>query len=192
MTVIDGYIIVLPALIAGIVLIILSIVKKRRGLRVGLDAVFIAYCACVIGILYFPLTINSDEPFVMSSIIIDWIPFRGVYRYFVQDNSLRGFIEVVYNTVGNLFLFVPLSAYLTWTRSDKFRQNLLIVAFTGGFAEILQLIIIVIARAPIRTIDITDLILNCCGACISLLIFRKILIPFPDQAATAMPTSTEH
>ena len=54
MTMIDRYIMVLPAFIAGIVLIIFSIVKKRRGLRVGLDAVFIAYCACVIGILYFP------------------------------------------------------------------------------------------------------------------------------------------
>ena len=74
-------------------------------------------------------------------------------------------------------IFVPLSAYLTWTKFDKFRQNLLIIAFTGWFAEILQSIIIVIARALTRTIDITDLILNCCEACISLAIFRKILTP---------------
>lgn len=79
--------------------------------------------------------------------------------------------------IGNLFLFIPLSAYLTWTKFEKHRQNLLIVAFTSGFAEIFQLIIIVIGRAPTRIIDSTDLILNCCGACISLLVFHKILTP---------------
>jgi len=170
------------AIFVAVAVIVFSIIRKRNRLRVGLDVAFIAYCACVIAILYFPLTINSDEPFTMSSIIIKWIPFKGVYEYFVRDNSLRGLKEVVYSVMGNLLLFTPLSAYLTWTRFEKYKQNLWITVCISGVAEILQLIIIVLAKVQTRTIDSTDVILNCCGAFISLLIFHKILTPISKSS----------
>ena len=108
----------------------------------------------------------------------------GIYEYFIRDNSLRGLGEIVYNVLGNLLLFTPLSAYLTWTRFEKHKQNRLIAFCISGGAEILQLIIIILAKAQTRTIDSTDIILNCCGALISLQIFHKILTPLPRQKKT--------
>jgi len=182
MTIYTNRIVFIFAIIVAVIVLVFSILRKRNRLRVGFDVAFIAYCAYVIAILYFPFAVNSDEPFTMSSIIINWIPFKGVYEYFVRDNSLRGLGEVVYNVIGNLFLFTPLSAYFTCTRFGKHKQNLWIAVCISGGAEILQLLVIVLSKVQMRTIDITDMILNCCGGFLSLLIFRKILTPISNSS----------
>lgn len=165
-------------LLALITLIVFSTIRKRNKLRVGIDVAFIAYCTCVVMIILFPLSINFDDSFALSSVRISWIPFRDVYDFFVLDLSLRGFASVMYNVIGNFLLFVPLSAYLTWTRPLRFKQNLLLALCISGSAEILQLAVSTLG-SQMRTIDSTDLILNIGGAWISLLIFRKLLTRAP-------------
>jgi len=172
----DRSVAIIFGLLALIILIVFSIVKKRNKLRAGIDFAFISYCTCVVVIILFPLGINFDGLFTLSSIRISWIPFRDVYDYFVTDLSLIGFASLMYNVIGNFLLFVPLSAYLTWTRPRKFKQNLLLALCISGSAEILQLAVSTLGSQT-RAIDSTDLILNIGGAWISLLIFRKLFTP---------------
>lgn len=175
----DSPVAILFALLALVILIVFSIIKKRNKLRVGIDVAFITYCTCVVVIILFPLVINFDTPFNLSSISISWVPFRDVYDFFVSDKSLRGFSYVIHNVIGNFLLFVPLSAYLSWTRPQKVKQNLLLALCISGSAEILQLAVTILGKVQTRAIDSTDFILNICGAWISLLIFRKLLMRAP-------------
>jgi len=173
----DRSVAIIFGLLALIILIVFSIVRKRNKLRTGIDVAFIAYSTCVVVIILFPLGINFDGLYRQSSIRINWVPFRDVYDVFSYDKSLQDFASVIYNVVGNLLLFVPLSAYLTWTRPQKFKQNLLLALCISGSAEILQLAVTILGKVQTRTIDSTDLILNIGGAWISLLIFRKLFTP---------------
>jgi glycopeptide antibiotics resistance protein len=190
MIILNSDVAIIFGLLALIILIVFSIVNKRNKLRAGIDVVFIAYCTCVVVIILFPLGINLDDSFSLSSVRISWIPYRDVYDFFVLDLSLRGFASVMYNVIGNFLLFVPLSAYLTWTRPLKFKQNLLLALCISGSAEILQLAVSTLG-SQMRTIDSTDLILNIGGAWISLLIFRKLLARAASKFKVTQKMSAE-
>ncbi len=106
---------------------------------------------------------SSDREYVRS---INVIPFHTIYSYLSGSLNVSPVI-VVSNILGNIILFVPLGLYLQLLKkTKKIWISILIIFFTPLFVEMFQFIF------GLGAADIDDIILNCSGGLIGILVYR--------------------
>lgn len=132
--------------------------QPRRGL---LWILFLIYLAAMTWIILFKFSISLDGlPYIRK---INFVPFGEM----VIVNGKPNFSEVVMNGV----IFMPLGIYLSALFPDmRFRKKFLIFAGVSLVYEACQYIF------SIGTSDITDLMLNCSGGCLGVLLFAVICL----------------
>lgn len=107
---------------------------------------------------------------------VNLVPFRGIASYLTgvdfiasQDDNylLRAF--ALENILGNIVIFIPLGVYITLFFKDKrIGKNLVLFLLTSLAVEILQ----VLFKYGIGDID--DVILNCIGGAVGILLCRGL------------------
>ena len=124
---------------------------EKTFLRKLIKISFILYVLLLSWIIVLKFRINiSDLKYIRK---INLIPFRS--------NNLK-------EAMVNLILFVPLGMYLKYLFKDKKILNVLVIALTSLFYEVLQYIF------HIGVSDITDIIINVIGGVIGILLINVI------------------
>ena len=124
---------------------------EKIFLRKLIKISFIIYVLLLSWIIVLKFRINiSDLKYIRK---INLIPFRS--------NNLK-------EAMVNLILFVPLGMYLKYLFKDKKILNVLVIALTSLFYEVLQYIF------HIGVSDITDIIINVIGGVIGILLINVI------------------
>lgn len=100
---------------------------------------------------------------------LNLLPFHSIIDYTAGNNQiLRSFAFT--NLAGNIVIFVPLGVYLMmFSRSKKVWKNLLAVFVFSLTVEIIQYVF------KLGIGDIDDIILNCLGGLLGILIYRIML-----------------
>ena len=142
--------------------------KKKHGIfhNILLYSVFLLYVAVLLTLLF--MKRHSFRSY-------NFIPFHSIMDYLFNDNIIvRSF--AFSNLIGNVILFVPLGGYITLFNSDKgLRKNLLWVFIFSVSAEIIQYALMV------GVADVDDVILNCLGGFIGIIVYRFLLVIFKDH-----------
>ena len=151
--------------------IILSKYKKNTKLmKINLWIFFALYCFLLITLTLFdPMwgrngleipkwTINNFKIYLENSCNI--IPFRTIFNYISEFDSLYSNKQILLNLLGNVFAFIPMAFFLPLLfektkKIKKFTITMLIIIFG---IEVLQLI------TTSGRFDIDDFILNLFGA----------------------------
>jgi glycopeptide antibiotics resistance protein len=151
--------------------------KSERIKTVFLCGVFICYILLLIKILFLSrvslLELFNSQRTINRS--INLIPFYSITEY-ISGNS-----EIVKrfafgNVVGNIVLFIPLGIYLPLFKNDKrVITNLLFIFIVSLFVEITQ------GLLGIGASDIDDIILNCLGGWIGILVYKFSLFILRDE-----------
>lgn len=124
---------------------------EKTFLRKLIKISFIIYVLLLSWIIVLKFRINiSDLKYIRK---VNLIPFRS--------NNLK-------EAMVNLILFVPLGMYLKYLFKDKKVLNVLVIALTSLFYEVLQYIF------HIGVSDITDIIINVIGGVIGILLINVI------------------
>lgn len=142
--------------------------KKNYGTfhNILLYSVFLLYITLLLTLLF--MKRHSFRSY-------NFIPFHSIMDYLFNDNIIvRSFSFS--NIMGNIILFVPLGGYITLFNNDKgLRKNLLWVFIISVSAEIIQYVLMV------GVADVDDVILNCLGGLIGIIVYRFLLAIFKDQ-----------
>lgn len=151
--------------------------KRERIKTVFLYGVFICYILLLIKILFLSrisiLDLFNSQRTINRS--INLIPFYSITEY------ISGSSEIIKrfafgNVVGNIVLFIPLGIYLPLFKNDKrVIINLLFIFIVSLFVEIIQ------GLLGIGASDIDDIILNCLGGWIGILVYKFLLFILRDQ-----------
>ena len=108
---------------------------------------------------------SSNREYIRSTNVI---PFHTIYSYLSGTLNVSKII-VASNIFGNIILFVPLGIYLQLLKKNKkIWINTMILFFIALFVEMFQLIF------GLGAADIDDVILNCLGGLIGILIYRGL------------------
>ncbi len=108
---------------------------------------------------------SSDREYIRS---INIIPLYTVYSYLSGSLNVSPVI-VISNILGNIILFIPLGIYLQLLKKNKkIWISILIIFFITLFIEMFQFIF------GLGAADIDDIILNCSGGLIGILICRGL------------------
>ncbi|HHD2753207.1 TPA: VanZ family protein [Clostridium perfringens] len=107
---------------------------------------------------------SSNREYIRSTNVI---PFHTIYSYLSGTLNVSKII-VASNIFGNIILFVPLGIYLQLLKKNKIWINTMIVFFIALFVEMFQFIF------GFGAADIDDVILNCLGGLIGILIYRGL------------------
>ena len=101
------------------------------------------------------------------------IPFQSVIEFLLgnTENS-RNFSYA--NLVGNIAIFIPLGFYISFFRKESRKDNILVKSILTVFVvslavEIVQWLFV------IGTADIDDIILNCIGGFVGILVFKMLI-----------------
>lgn len=115
---------------------------------------------------------SSNREYIRSTNII---PFHTIGSYLSGGLNVSPIIAAS-NILGNIILFVPLGIYLQLLKkSKKIWTSTLIVFFITFFVEMFQLIF------GLGAADIDDVILNCLGGLIGILIYRGLCALLKDE-----------
>lgn len=95
------------------------------------------------------------------------IPFRTIYDFFTYGYSL---IEIVYNIVGNLIVFVPISLILMFKDKKymKVKNQILYLFIFVSLVEVLQYVL------SVGRFDVDDYILNILGCIIFIKVYSLL------------------
>ncbi|MBC7915440.1 MAG: VanZ family protein [Pyrinomonadaceae bacterium] len=151
--------------------------KREKTYTVFLYGVFICYLFLLIKILFLsrvlPLELFNSQRTINRS--INLIPFYSIRSYiFGSSEIVKRF--AFGNVVGNIVLFIPLGIYLPLFKNDKrVITNLLFIFIVSLFVEIIQ------GLLAIGASDIDDIILNCLGGCIGILVYKFLLFILRDE-----------
>lgn len=151
--------------------------KRERIKTVFLYGVFICYILLLIKILFLSrisiLDLFNSQRTINRS--INLIPFYSITEYiFGSSEIVKRF--AFGNVVGNIVLFIPLGIYLPLFKNDKrVITNLLFIFIVSLFVEIIQ------GLLGIGASDIDDIILNCLGGWIGILVYKFLLFVLRDQ-----------
>lgn len=162
----------------GTILLLFSIVIKfsfyklkrkkiniRKELLVNL---FVFYLICLISITLLPITIYYVKtPYIITP-NVNFIPFYGILDYI----SLKIFI---FNTLGNLILFVPFMIFIEILKDGKISllKGLFLILICSLVIESIQYIEMYFQLAE-RIVDINDVILNVLGGGIGYFIYVSL------------------
>lgn len=150
--------------------------KRERIKTVVLYAIFICYILLLMKILFLsrvvsPLDLFNSQRTLFRS--INFIPFYNIVRY-ISDSSERAF--AFGNVAGNIAIFIPLGIYLSLFKKDKrVITNLLFIFMVSLFVEVIQWLF------GIGSSDIDDIIFNCLGGWIGILVYKLLLFLFRDE-----------
>lgn len=173
----DSEFLVVPFVLSLLIYLCFRLFFRKRKCKeyFFVDITFILYCFLVINFLYFPLEIyySSDYCFQLDKIHINLIPFINTFNIFVANTGKGLLVNSCIYIVGNLLIFVPLALFLRYRFPKNNRLNFIIILSISIFAEVFQLILILLTKNYHRVIDIDDLLLNVIGAVLTWLIFRK-------------------
>jgi glycopeptide antibiotics resistance protein len=163
--------VLVPFLLATINYITRSVKSKRFEKKIWLfDLSFILYCSALVALLFFPLTINLDGEYT-PPLYYNIIPlYHTIKSIFISSRSV---IYNIFLTSVNLFLFVPLAAYLVVRFPKMQKRNLVIIVAASCSAEFVQLALIPLVGYQDRVIDIDDLILNGVGGVLSFFLIKS-------------------
>lgn len=102
---------------------------------------------------------------------VNLIPFYSISRYLSPSGS-GGLSGIAFqNVLGNVVIFMPLGVYLQLLKKDQRIPVSLLIVFTASFCtEILQWVF------GIGASDVDDLLLNCLGGLIGILMYRLLLL----------------
>ncbi|WP_378102878.1 VanZ family protein [Cellulomonas sp. T2.31MG-18] len=129
---------------------------RARLETVVISAVFALYVAFALKLLLFSRPPGSERS-------INLVPFATISHYLVSGSSgVRRF--AFGNVAGNVLLFVPLGAYVSVLTRWAVARTMLVVASASVAVEILQGVFALGAS------DIDDMILNCVGGFIGILL----------------------
>lgn len=155
---------------------LLMIWRKARKIffskRIFLDLVFIAYCICLLRLVFFPIRFIIDQNFEQIfplEAYLQWIPFQTTIIYLKELN-----IYSLVQLVGNILLLTPLAVYINLIKNWNFKQNMAFVLSIALSIEILQGLINVLSRYPNNISDVDDLICNILGYLLMLCIIPSI------------------
>ncbi len=135
--------------------------NKKHILRSMIIIIFCIYCVLLVYFLFLNTRVipySSYWDHIKRS--INLIPFKTVTEYITRiSNNTINLTSFIYNTFGNLFLFMPMGSLLPCVNS---KINTLSRTCLMGFSiilcvEVLQLF------STLGTFDIDDIILNMVG-----------------------------
>jgi glycopeptide antibiotics resistance protein len=116
-------------------------------------------------------SINTAEIFSSSREyhrVIELVPFNQIYGYLSGRLNVSP-TTVLFNVFGNIAIFIPLGIYFALFRQDnRLSVNMLFVFLTSLFVEIIQFAL------GLGISDIDDIILNCLGGFIGILIYKGL------------------
>ncbi|MDF2942667.1 MAG: teicoplanin resistance protein VanZ [Herbinix sp.] len=155
-----------------------GIMKKRERIKtVFLYGVFICYIILLIKILLLSRVslldlFHSQRASIRS---INLIPFHSIMGYLSgSSDTIRRF--AFGNVVGNIVIFIPLGIYLPLFKKDKkLLVNLFLIFTVSLLVEIIQ------GLLGIGVSDIDDIILNCLGGVIGILVYKFLLFILRDE-----------
>ncbi len=126
--------------------------------------VFIFYILLLIKILFISRVSSGDLNTLKRSVNI--IPFSGIWEYFTStETDVKRFMPA--NVFGNIIIFVPLGVYLPlFIKMKKSVSYFVFIFISSLFIELFQFIF------NIGIADVDDLILNCIGGFLGLLIYK--------------------
>lgn len=143
--------------------------KRERIKTVFLYGVFICYILLLIKILLLSRISHSE----LRS--INLIPFHSIKEY-IFSNSVTIKRFAFSNVGGNIIIFIPLGIYLPLFKNDRrVKNNLLFIFIVSLSVEIIQGIL------GIGASDIDDIILNCLGGLIGILVYKLLLFILRDE-----------
>lgn len=151
--------------------------KRERIETVFLYGVFICYILFLIKLLFLSRVslldlFNSQRTLDRS---INLIPFYSIKEY-IFSNSATIKKSAFSNVVGNIVIFIPIGTYLSLFKNNKrVITNLLFIFIVSLFIEIIQ------GLLGIGASDIDDIILNCLGGLVGILVYRFLLFILRDE-----------
>lgn len=116
---------------------------------------------------------------------VNMIPFLTIYSYLSGSLNVPPLV-VASNILGNIILFVPMGIYLQLLKKNKkIGMNILIVFLITLSVELFQFIF------GLGAADIDDIILNCLGGFIGILVYRRLyeFLKNEEKARTAIVLS---
>ena len=142
--------------------------KKEQVKTVLLYAAFIGYMVLLIKILFLSrVSIGDlfDSQRAMNR-SVNLVPFHSIMDYLSGGSEIAKRFAFG-NVFGNIVLFVPLGIYLPLLKRDKrTTTNLLLIFLLSLFTECTQYLF------GIGVSDVDDIILNCMGGLIGILLYR--------------------
>lgn len=151
---------------------------NRKIQSVFLYAILIFYIILFLSIVVFkyvsPLELFSENRTVYRSINI--LPFQTIKNY------LMGTVDVSHtvgfnNILGNIVLFIPLGIYIPLFKINKKVFASFVSVFVISLSiEIVQYIL------SIGATDIDDILLNCAGGIIGILIYKLLTVFIKDHS----------
>lgn len=159
-------IIILSIIVSPIAIVALK--RKYKGARLISAFALAAYIVFISKYFFFPIIIDKEMVF-QSGHTVQYIPF---FPFLEQIQSV-GWRQFLYQAVGNILAFVPISFLLAilYPRLQKFRNNLLTMFSISLCVEFIQLCINLMTDIQNRAVDINDLILNSLGGVIGYLVY---------------------
>jgi len=152
--------------------------RYKKTQSVLLYAVLAFYLILFSSIIIFknvsPLEIFDENRMVYRSFNI--LLFHTIKSYFMGDANVSN--SVIFNNIlGNIVLFIPLGIYLQLFKRNKKA----IVSFAYVFAISLFIEIIQFSLG-IGAADIDDILLNCIGGIIGILIYKLLTVFIKDRS----------
>jgi len=151
--------------------------KRERIKTVLLYCVFICYILLLIKILFLSrvslLDLFNSQRAINRS--INLIPFYSITEFLSGSSEMvKGF--AFGNVVGNIVLFIPLGIFLPLFKNDKRAIiHLLFIFIVSLFVESIQ------GLFGIGAADVDDIILNCLGGWIGILVYKFLLFILRDE-----------
>jgi glycopeptide antibiotics resistance protein len=106
------------------------------------------------------------------------IPFKTIWDY-ASGNYHVSKSFAADNILGNMVVFIPYGLYLQVIQKRKaFAKSLLIVIITSIAIEMIQF------AFGLGASDIDDVILNCCGGIIGILVYKLLRKVFKEETRT--------
>ncbi|HAL74486.1 MAG TPA: hypothetical protein DCM45_05260 [Clostridiales bacterium] len=170
---------VIPFFIVMIIMVI-QYYRNRRNVDpvnnglVLINFIFITYVFLVIGVLYFPLYVNYNDPFTVLP-RFNLVPILPILEE-INYRDMRLTTTILLQVFANLALFIPLSAYLAYLRADSNRRNMIILIAVSLSAEIAQLALTLVCRFCDRVFDVNDILLNLSGSLLAYRWFSSLMI----------------
>lgn len=152
--------------------------SKNRGFfqSILLYTVFVFYIIIFLSIIIFkyvsPLELISGNRDMFRS--VNLIPFHTIKSYLLGTVEVSRSVSFK-NIIGNIVLFIPLGIYLQlFTKHKKVLTNLFGIFVISLSLEFIQYIFAIGAS------DIDDILLNCIGGLIGILLYRFMITLIKD------------
>ncbi len=151
--------------------------KQERIKSVFLYGVFICYILMLVKILFLSRAslfelFDSERTLFRS---VNLIPFNSISEYISGGTAnLKAF--AFSNVIGNIIIFIPLGVYILLFKSDKrMYPTLFFIFIVSLFVEMIQWLF------GIGVSDIDDIILNCFGGWLGVILYKLLLFVFRDE-----------